>query len=101
VKITASIAGAALDKMGATLAHKMSWTAACWVLGMVAITGAIRLLCEWQRRLTLVAIVQHAAGGTVVIQERGLGGPAMWVQVGSGSPWTGTQQSGIPKPGHR
>ena len=33
-----------------------------------------------------MAIVREAPAGTVVVQERGLGGPAMWVQVGYGWP---------------
>lgn len=47
--------------------------------------AGLRLLSEWQRRVTLVDLVERAPGGTVVVQERGLGGPAMWVQVGHGS----------------
>jgi hypothetical protein len=68
---------------------------------MVVITGVFRLLAEWQRRLTLVALVQHAPGGTVIVQERGRGGPAMRVQVGCGSPQPEAQQPEITKPGSR
>ena len=47
--------------------------------------AALRLLSEWQRRVTLVDLVERAPGGTIVIQERGLGGPGMWVRVGHGA----------------
>jgi hypothetical protein len=79
--------------------HAVSWAAACWILGLVAVAGTVRLLCEWQRRETLVAIVREAPAGTVVVQERGLGGPAMWVQVGYGPPGPAAQPRGISRPG--
>jgi hypothetical protein len=50
----------------------------------LVLMGVFRLLAEWQRRTTLVALMRHAPGGTVVIQQRGLGGPPMWVWVGDG-----------------
>ena len=79
----------------------MSWAAGCWILGLVAVGGAVRLLCEWQRRTTLVAIVREAPAGTVGVQERGLGGPAMWVQVGYGPPGSASQPRSIIRPGNR
>jgi hypothetical protein len=69
----------------------VSWAAGCWILGLVAVAGGVRLLCEWQRRTTLVAIVREAPAGTVVVQERGPGGPAMWVLVGYGPPAPASQ----------
>ena len=44
-----------------------------------------RLLAERARRKTLVDLVSHAPAGTIVVMEKGPGGPAMWVRVGGGS----------------
>jgi hypothetical protein len=55
-------------------------------LGALVIWGVLRLLFEWQVRVTLIALVERSPGGTVVVvMSRGLGGRAMWVQVGNGS----------------
>jgi hypothetical protein len=54
------------------------------VLAPLVLMGVFRLLAEWQRRTTLVALMCHAPGGTVLIQQRGLGGPPMWIWVGDG-----------------
>jgi hypothetical protein len=64
--------------------HGVSWTTVGAVLVPLVLMGVFRLLAEWQRRTTLVALMRHAPGGTVVIQQRGLGGPPMWVWVGNG-----------------
>ncbi|MET7715467.1 hypothetical protein [Streptomyces sp. NPDC005407] len=54
------------------------------VIGLVAaLAAAGALLAEWQRRTTLLAVVTHAPAGTVVVQERGRGGPAMEIHVGT------------------
>ena len=53
--------------------HTVSWTT---VGAVLVLMGVFRLLAEWQRRTTLVALMSHAPGGTVVIQQRGLGGPS-------------------------
>jgi len=98
VTVTPSIVSAIVEKTSAPLAHMTSWMAGFWVLGAAVVTGAIRLLSEWQRRLTLMAVVRHAPGGTVVVQERGLGGPVMWIQVGYGLPWSMVLQPDITKP---
>jgi hypothetical protein len=59
---------------------KAGWIPIIWVLA----GGFIRILLEWQMRLTLVEIFRHAPGGSVVvIRKRGLRG-TMWVQVGNG-----------------
>ncbi|MFF0867694.1 hypothetical protein ACFYUV_38445 [Nonomuraea sp. NPDC003560] len=73
-----------LEWSAAVLPHLISWESAGVMLIALVVGGIFRLLAEWQRRLTLVALVERAPGGTVVVQERGLGGPAMWVQVGHG-----------------
>ena len=50
---------------------------------VAALAAAGALLAEWQRRTTLLAVVRHAPAGTVVVQERGRGGPAMKIHVGT------------------
>ena len=54
-----------------------------WILIIPMVVGGfIKILMEWQLRLTLMQIFQRAPGGSVVvIKKRGLGG-SMWVQVG-------------------
>ncbi|MER7850916.1 hypothetical protein ABTZ03_44125 [Kitasatospora sp. NPDC096077] len=60
--------------------HQSSWI----VLALVGVLGvAVRQLAEWQRRRTLVALVERSPLGTVVEQESGMGGPGMRVQVGA------------------
>jgi hypothetical protein len=54
--------------------------AACMIVGLVM---AADLLAERQRRATLLALVRAAPAGSVVVQERGRGGPAMGIWVGS------------------
>ncbi|MFE9558847.1 hypothetical protein ACFYOD_35995 [Streptomyces sp. NPDC006703] len=56
------------------------WLWICLVAALAAVAG---VLAEWQRRTTLLALIRNAPAGTVVIQERGRGGPAMHVRVGS------------------
>jgi DNA-directed RNA polymerase specialized sigma24 family protein len=74
------------------------WVALCL---LPALAGAAAFLAEWQRRATLIALVRHAPGGTVVVQERGRGGPAMQVHVGAPSETdqgeTGVTQQGQEK----
>lgn len=65
-------------------AHAVSWTTVGAVLASLMLMGVFRLLAEWQRRTTLVALMRHAPGGTVVIQQKGPGGPPLWVWVGDG-----------------
>jgi RNA polymerase sigma factor (sigma-70 family) len=63
------------------------WLTTCLFAVLV---GASAFLAEWQRRATLVALVRDAPAGTVVVQERGRGGPAMLVHVGDGPESEGT-----------
>jgi len=49
------------------------------------VTAAYRLLAERARRKTLADLVSHAPADTIVVMEKGPGGPAMWIKVGSGS----------------
>jgi hypothetical protein len=64
---------------GAAAVHVLAWPYTAVVL---AVTGAYRLLAERARRKTLVELVSHAPAGTIVVMEKGPGGPAMWVRVG-------------------
>jgi len=43
------------------------------------------LLAEWQRRKTMVAVIQHAPAGTRIVQNQGCGGPAMRIEIGTDS----------------
>ncbi|MFJ7280989.1 hypothetical protein [Kitasatospora sp. NPDC098663] len=56
-----------------------------WIVLVVfgSLGVAVRLLTEWQRRRTLVALVERSPQGTVVEQESGMGGPGMRVRVGT------------------
>jgi len=67
----------------------LAWPYAAVVL---VVTAAYRLLAERARRKTLVDLVSHAPTDTIVVVEKGPGGPAMWIKVGDGSqfpPWPG------------
>lgn len=64
--------------------HVVSWATLGAVLVPLVVIGAIRLLAEWQRRKTLVAVLINAPAGSVVNQGRGLGGPPVTIWVGSG-----------------
>jgi hypothetical protein len=90
----ASPFGDAFERLTITLAHAVSWAAMGAILGLMVIAGVIRLLAEWQRRLTLVAIMQHAPAGTLLVQRRGLGGPELRLLVGYGSPGVALRPSG-------
>jgi lipase chaperone LimK len=56
-----------LDWAFGMLAQAVSWKSACVMLSALVLTGLLRLLSEWQRRQTLVDLVERAPGGTVVI----------------------------------
>jgi len=84
-------------RLSAVLAHAATWQSVIVLLGVLVLGLVGRLLAEWQRRKTLVAIIQHAPGGTVIVQQRGRGGPAMRIQIGSGS--NGLSADGAPSGG--
>lgn len=67
----------------AAVTHVLAWPYTAVVL--VAATF-YRLVAERSRRKTLVELVTRAPAGTIVIMERGPGGPAMWLRVGSVPP---------------
>jgi hypothetical protein len=64
------------------LACAYSPRSAMLALVVAAAATSAWLLAEWQRRSTLVAIVERARPGTVVVQDSGLGGPAMRIEIG-------------------
>lgn len=66
---------------GAVAVHVLAWPYTAVVLA----AGAVyRLLAERARRKTLINLVSGAPAGTIVVMEKGPGGPAMWVRVGEG-----------------
>ncbi len=71
----------AVASTGATAVHVLTWPYSAAVL---AATAVYRLLAERARRKTLVELVTHAPTGTIVVMEKGPGGPAMWIRVGDG-----------------
>jgi hypothetical protein len=58
-----------------------AWMVLCiWI-----VNGVLRLLSEWQLRHTLIEVLDHSPGGTVVVvRRRRVGGPDVWMQVGHG-----------------
>jgi hypothetical protein len=68
---------------GTAAVHVLAWPYTAVVLAAAAV---YRLLAERARRRTLIDLVSHAPAGTIVVMERGPGGPAMWVRVGDGPP---------------
>jgi hypothetical protein len=57
-----------------------------WGVIAVAATALYRLSAERERRRTLIELVTYAPANTVVVMEKGPGGPAVWVRVGDGEP---------------
>jgi hypothetical protein len=62
--------------------HAASWPVA-WVMVAVLFTLlGYRVAAEQSRRRTVIEVCTYAPGGTVMVQEAGPGGPAMWVWIG-------------------
>ena len=79
--------GGYLDWLPSAAVYAVQLPKADWLLfAGLLVPGVLRLLWEWQVRLTLVAVLDHSPGGTVVVVQRRRfsGGPSMWVQVGHG-----------------
>ena len=72
----------AVASAGAAAVHVLAWP---YTAAILVLTAVYRLLAERERRKTLVDLVSHAPAGTIVVMEKGPGGPAMWVRVGGGS----------------
>ena len=71
----------AVASAGAAAVHVVAWPYTAVVL---AATAVYRLLAERARRKTLIDLVSRAPAGTIVVMEKGPGGPAMWVRIGNG-----------------
>jgi hypothetical protein len=71
--------------VGALTSGLICWQEAVTVLAVLAVSGACRILIEWQRRLTVIALVTRAPQGTVVEQHDGHEGQTMRVVLGGRS----------------
>jgi hypothetical protein len=71
----------ALASTAAATVHVLTWP---YTAAVLTVTAVYRLLAERARRKTLVDLVSRAPTGTIVVMEKGAGGPAMWVRVGDG-----------------
>jgi len=79
MRLTGSLG--AMASAGAATVHILAWPYTAVVLAAAAV---FRLLAERARRRTLVDLVSRSPADTIVIMEKGPGGPAMWVRVGDG-----------------
>ena len=70
-----------IERIALLAAHGVSWWAALTVAGTVVAGLVFRLLAERGRRKTLEAAFQ-APANTVVVLDKGPGGPSMWIWVG-------------------
>jgi hypothetical protein len=61
-----------------------SWHAGLIALGAVAMPGIFRLLAEWQRRRTLIALLRNAPPRTVVVRDDTDTGTSTRVWMGDG-----------------
>ena len=68
----------------AALPGVVSWHAGVIALGAVAVTGILRLLAEWQRRATLIALMRNAPPQTVVLRADKDTGTSTSVWMGDG-----------------
>ena len=64
-------------------ASVISWQAAAITLAALAISGVLRLLTEWQRRKTFLALIAGASEGIIVEQQDTSGGQSMKVSLDS------------------
>ena len=66
-----------LISTGLAAVHMLAWP----YMAVASATVAVyRLLAERERRKTLLDLVSRAPAGTIVVMEKGPGGPAMWVK---------------------
>ncbi|MDX3109418.1 hypothetical protein ACIBO5_12750 [Nonomuraea angiospora] len=72
--------------MGGAIFGIISWRAAMMLLAIVVLNGAFRIIIEWQRRRTFVALMAGALPGTVVVQQDGPEGQTMRVTLGTRRP---------------
>ena len=59
-----------------------AWCADALVMLLTSLALVYRLLAERQRMVTFERIFTNAPGGTVVVQEKSVAGPAIWIWVG-------------------
>jgi hypothetical protein len=71
----------ALAGAGTAALHAVTWP---YSVAVLAVTALYRLSAERERRKTLIDLVTSAPANTVVIMDKGPGGPAVWVRVGDG-----------------
>jgi hypothetical protein len=71
----------AVISVGVAEAHVLAWP---YTAVVIAVAAVYRLVAEQARRKTLVELLSRAPTGTIVVMEKGPGGPAMWVKVGDG-----------------
>jgi hypothetical protein len=61
----------------------ISWQAAVMTLAALVVSGVLRLLTEWQRRQTFLALIVRAPEDTMMEQHDTPGGQSMKVSLGS------------------
>jgi hypothetical protein len=81
IMIRLTVGWPAVASAGAVAVHVLAWPYTAVVLAAAVV---YRLLAERARRKTLVDLVSHAPAGTIVVMEKGPGGPAMWLRIGDG-----------------
>jgi hypothetical protein len=64
---------------GTVVVHVVAWP---YTAALLTLRAAYRLLAERARRKTLMDLVSHAPVGTIVVVDKGPGGPAMGIRVG-------------------
>jgi hypothetical protein len=82
VKLTVVPLGWWGSLLAAITDHALTWPQAVVALGVLLALLTYRLLTERARRKTLTELVERSPQGTIVLQERGAGGPAMRIKVG-------------------
>jgi hypothetical protein len=65
------------------LAHAGLWPVASAMVAVLFTLLGYRVAAEQSRRRTVIEVCTYAPSGTVIVQEAGPGGPAMWVWIGN------------------
>lgn len=84
VTTVATIAAGSMGWVLEGLLQAGFWRVLGVAVGIPLVWIAARWSAERQRRATLVDVVLKAPEGTVLVQQKGLGGPALLMIVGSG-----------------
>lgn len=82
----------------AALPGIVSWHAGIIALGAVIATGILRLLAEWQRRTTVIALLRTAPPKTVVLRDDQGTSDSIRIWMGDGMPQLPPGASGESKP---